>query len=84
MEPHRNYFDDCSNCFCNVFLSYLIKKEYQRGTLFAYLSLSNDNITDNFKKSILLMKIISIVSSIPTTLNEKETTKVGEVTPIAT
>ncbi len=30
------------------------------------------------------MKIISIVSSIPATLNEKETTKVGEVTPITT
>ena len=43
-----------------------------------------DNITDNSKKSILLMKIITIVSSIPITLNEKETTKVGEVTPIAT
>ena len=50
MDPHRNYFDDCSNCFCNVFLSYLIKKEYLRGTLFAYLSLSNDNITDNSEK----------------------------------
>jgi len=30
------------------------------------------------------MKIITIVSSIPITLNEKETTKVGEVAPITT